>query len=70
MPVDRDVVGRIGKDHPCLLAVHQDRDGIAVQRRAADQAMASKLPDVPRPAARRTLDVRNEFIGGVTRFFW
>ena len=51
--VDLHVVGRIGEDHPRLLAVHQPTDDVGVERVAADQPVRPELPDIARPAARR-----------------
>ena len=48
MAVDRDVIGRIGEDHPGLFAPHQRGDHVRFERIAADQAMRSELPDVTR----------------------
>ena len=53
MAVDRHVVGRVGEDHPRLLAVHQQPDDVRVERVAADQPVRPELPDIARPAARR-----------------
>ena len=52
MAVDRHIVGRVGKNHFCPLAIHQRCHDIAIECAAADQSMLPKLPDIARPATR------------------
>jgi hypothetical protein len=57
MPVDLDVVGRIGDDHGGLLVVHQPRDGGRIARVTDKQAMAgiavrAEEPKIPWPGDR------------------
>ena len=46
MPGDRDVVGRIGEDHPGLLARHQGGEHGWVAHIATDQPVRPELPDL------------------------
>ena len=66
MPVDRDVVGRIGEDHPGPLARHQDREHGRVAHIATDQPVRPELPDVA-PADPGGGGLRESVVGRVIR---
>jgi len=44
MAPNRDIIGRVGEDEICGLAFHEDAEAAPVQRIAAEQPVASKLP--------------------------
>ncbi len=53
MPLDRHVVGGIGKDHSGLLVSHEILDNRCIQSIPTDQSMITKLPEVTRFATLR-----------------
>lgn len=49
MPIDRDVVGRIGEDQVCPFGSHQPFEHVVVSGVAADQTMAIEAPYIAWP---------------------
>ena len=66
MPVDRDVVGRIGEDQAGLLARHQGGEHGRVAHIATDQSVRPELPDLARADPGRG-GVREGVVGRIIR---
>ena len=66
MPVDRDVVGRIGEDQAGLLARHQGGEHGRVAHIATDQPVRPELPDLA-PADPGGGGIREDVVGRVIR---
>jgi hypothetical protein len=71
MPVDRDVVGRVGEDEVGLLVFHQQVEHRPVSGIAADQAMAPQPPYVAgsRHRGARVIHRNGDLVLGIGRSF-
>jgi hypothetical protein len=69
MARDRDVVGRVGKDHLCPLAAEQRLIGFSPRRIAADQPVLANLPDITGPGDGRPSNGVDDLIG-VAAIVW
>ena len=71
MAIDRDIVGRVGKYNPGLLAIHQlDVSGL-VAGIGANQAVLAELPEIAEPGDGLALRCRHHVTGvGLCRHRW